>query len=588
MRMGRSGGLLATGRFGPRGRGPISALVTAAAAFLAVLATPGVAMATTYYLSPAGSDSTGSGTLASPWRSIGKANSVVGAGDTVQLRDGGYGAVGFTTTISAAGTSSAKIIWQTYPGDARARLLGKYRVTGPNNRFTRVVIDGPTGDVSGNGCNGNSVLMDIGATGVEVDHSEIKDSLGHAGLFMSNAVATGILVHHNWIHDNGCFSDPTFANNDHGIYWSAGSGRAENNLVEDNYARGIQLYHSSSGPDSVVVANNTVVNNGRAGIQLDGATNSVVANNIVDGNGSSNNTPGIYCLAGSGNSAVSNLLYDNAGGSITNNCSMTLSGNVNADPLFVSSTDFHIASGSPAIGMAYSGYAPATDYDDQSRDASPDAGFDERAAAAPVFRSEAHAAANGSTAVTASKPAGTASGDLMIAAVGYRGTAGVTAPSGWTMVRARSSANNGAHLEMYRRIAGSSEPTSYTFSSPTTQEKIVGITAYTGASATTPLAASSGNTGVSGTDPTCLSVTASAPNSVLLWTAAAFNPAAGILLPSDFTRRWGGFVNGTYGFEMAGADKLLAGAGPSGAQSGGISGTSGAAWACQMVAINPE
>lgn len=44
----------------------------------------------TYYVSPTGNDTTGTGTISSPWYSLNKAWTVVGAGDTVYMRGGTY------------------------------------------------------------------------------------------------------------------------------------------------------------------------------------------------------------------------------------------------------------------------------------------------------------------------------------------------------------------------------------------------------------------------------------------------------------------------------------------------------------------
>jgi hypothetical protein len=56
------------------------------------------------------------------------------------------------------------------------------------------------------------------------------------------------------------------------------------------------------------------------------------------------------------------------------------------------------------------------------------------------------------------------SGSFLLAAIAYRLRTSVTAPSGWTLVHKQQSAN--CTLEIYRRTAGASEPTSYTWTFP--------------------------------------------------------------------------------------------------------------------------
>lgn len=76
----------------------------------------------TYYISPSGNDTTGNGSLATPWQTISKAISSSTAGDTINLAAGSYtwpssltslndrtiiGASAFTTTVTSSGGSVA-------------------------------------------------------------------------------------------------------------------------------------------------------------------------------------------------------------------------------------------------------------------------------------------------------------------------------------------------------------------------------------------------------------------------------------------------------------------------------------------------
>ena len=147
-------------------------------------------------------------------------------------------------------------------------------------------------------------------------------------------------------------------NASHGIYFSSGSGLIANNVIEDNLARGVQLYKH---PHDVLVTENTIVRNGRAGVQVAMDTaNSTVANNIVAYNGDT----GIrsHSLSGTGNLVINNLLWENAYPS-RNLDGLTLRDNVTADPRFVNSTDYRVRRGSPAIDHANASYAVTNDHD---------------------------------------------------------------------------------------------------------------------------------------------------------------------------------------------------------------------------------
>lgn len=70
-----------------------------------------------YYLSPSGSDGSGSGTYASPWFTLDKAWTVVAAGDTVYMRGGTYTYVDTQELNGVNGTSGNLIKVWAYPGE---------------------------------------------------------------------------------------------------------------------------------------------------------------------------------------------------------------------------------------------------------------------------------------------------------------------------------------------------------------------------------------------------------------------------------------------------------------------------------------
>ena len=77
--------------------------------------TSAVAFAQPWYVSATGSDSN-TGTIASPFKSIEKAVSVVKAGETIYVRGGIYNLTA-TITLGKSGTASAGITLTSYPGE---------------------------------------------------------------------------------------------------------------------------------------------------------------------------------------------------------------------------------------------------------------------------------------------------------------------------------------------------------------------------------------------------------------------------------------------------------------------------------------
>src|SRR5690606_37295469 len=85
------------------------------------------------------------------------------------------------------------------------------------------------------------------------------------------------------------------------------------------------------------------------------------------------------------------------------------------------------------------------------------------AAIEPIgFRGAASAATDTAT-LTVSVPSGVVENDVLIAAISVRpASASITPPSGWTLVRrVDQTSGQPSALAVYRRVAGSSEPSSY-------------------------------------------------------------------------------------------------------------------------------
>jgi hypothetical protein len=333
------------------------AIATATALVLAALGAQPARAASTWHLSPSGSDAEAC-TEEQPCRTLERAQSVALAGDTIVLHSGTYGAAGERFSATKPG-----LTFTGAAGEDRPALVGRYATRATDIRWTELVFDGPTGNVGGNGCEGEDgpLWFTTAADGGRVDHSEIRNSRGHFGVY----VEANAEIDHDWLHDNGCFGDPAGANLDHGIYWASGSGAIHDNLIEDSYAYGIQLYPGASG---VSVRHNTIVGSGRGGIIVAGSsTGIVISNNII----ADNSTTGItsFSLTGGGNDVRTNLIHGNPDGAFGTTTGLTITGpTVAQDPLFVSATDFRLQPSSPAIGAADPGDATATDLDDVPRD----------------------------------------------------------------------------------------------------------------------------------------------------------------------------------------------------------------------------
>ena len=346
------------------------------------------------FVSPSGSDSN-PGTKSAPWRSLRKAISAAQAGDTVVVREGTYGAPGTYTTADASGAAGAPITFRRYPGDERPVIRGHFEITGDYLRFWGFLFDGPTGDVGGNaGCAehpGESVLVTIRGSNDEVAHSEVRNSYGNAGIYVSADSGTGIEISHNWIHDNGGFGvcGQALENGQHGIYWHRGEGRIYDNVIEHNWTRGVQLY---SDAHHVLVEYNQIVWNGRAGVIQGGSSSgNIVSANIVAGN-AWNGQCGVYDYNGAALLVTHNVVWHNYD---SNTCGsgMNLSANITADPLFVDanvdnppaplradrrwtageagSVNYHLGGGSPAVDRASAIYTVPRDYEGVPRPQGP-------------------------------------------------------------------------------------------------------------------------------------------------------------------------------------------------------------------------
>ena len=137
--------------------------VTAALCAVLFLIAARMAFAAEYYVSPTGSDSA-AGTMASPFATLGKANSAASAGDTIWVRGGTY-EVTSQIELSKSGTSDANRtkVW-AYPGEKPVLDASKY-VT--SNR----AVDVPVVLVTGSWMHLRGLEIANAKVGASGDHS---------------------------------------------------------------------------------------------------------------------------------------------------------------------------------------------------------------------------------------------------------------------------------------------------------------------------------------------------------------------------------------------------------------------------------
>ena len=131
-----------------------------------------------------------------------------------------------------------------------------------------------------------------------------------------------------------------------------------------------------------------------------------------------------------------------------------------------------------------------------------------------ALRSTASGANTGASTLVLPLPAGTAAGDVLLAAVTVRGTPTISA-SGWTQVR-RDSRTTTFTQAVFYHVAGASEPASYTFTFNSSQTAVGTIVAYSGVDTASPIAAQNGRVTSSSATITAPSVTTAVPNTQLV------------------------------------------------------------------------
>jgi hypothetical protein len=212
-------------------------------------------------------------------------------------------------------------------------------------------------------------------------------------------------------------------------------------------------------------------------------------------------------------------------------------------------------------------------------------------------------ATGSTTSVTISAPAGLMPNDVMIAAIhcGWCNSgSAITAPAGWTLINQTSntgsgcgSGNTSIQLATFYKVAGASEPSSYTFTGNTNQMYVGGIVAYSGINTVTPVNVNSNNGG----QDACGAITASGVTTTAACTRlvnvfiCSVNSSATNIIPQpSLTERVdvGTTGNHPWGNEnLEISDESFSSAGATGSRTAALSGCSGTGWitAGQMIAL---
>jgi hypothetical protein len=177
-------------------------------------------------------------------------------------------------------------------------------------------------------------------------------------------------------------------------------------------------------------------------------------------------------------------------------------------------------------------------------------------------------------------------GDVMVAVVDVRGTPAITPPSGWTLIRVEEIATT-MRQALYVRVAGGSEPSTYTWTFSKIQSAAGAILSYAGVDPGAPIDAHSGavNDVTSSTVRAPSVPTSTGDEMVLAFFGITgmrtFTAPAGMTERSDISS-----TGGTYPISSSTDDVKQAAAGPTGDKIATASGTGKSIG--QLVVLRPD
>jgi hypothetical protein len=155
---------------------------------------------------------------------------------------------------------------------------------------------------------------------------------------------------------------------------------------------------------------------------------------------------------------------------------------------------------------------------------------------------------SGASSIAVNVPAGVVAGDVMIAAIDAEGTGSFTVPSGWSSTGLFSGATFTGFAGVYFHVAGSSEPTSYSWGLGTSRKAVGNIVSYVGVENSSPIEVTStiaGNS--SGTSDSAASITTTVNNTVVILDFGADDSLGSFTItpPGSTTKRASIFTSGT-------------------------------------------
>jgi len=549
------------------------------AALLAMMVlAPGTARAATYYVSTTGSDSF-AGSSTSPWRNICSAVKRVTAGDTILVRGGNYyeDCRSGTGSIDLPdGTATSRITLRNATGE-RVVLHGLVWLT-DTDYWT---FDGINVTWSSTvGASDTHMVKLTDGTGWEWKNSEIWGAMSFANMLVTSSVAG---LPSQWRLEGNCIHTTypsNSTNQDHNLYVN-GKSQNGSGIITRNIFHGapngenVKLAGGSSpqGTQNIQLTYNTLDDASQNLLVGWASTNNLFKRNLIT---RANNAMPIraYQLTGTNNRAEENFWYDGTNTDLVHEDSgyqtLSLLNNVNANPSFDVTGSCTGYKPQNAAAQAYGRWA----------------GTGGGTNPGPVAFVGSTAAEVQSTSITLPKPANTQQGQVMIAQLISRGVNAVVAPSGWTCPSSTDHSVSGARMVLCWKVAGASEPASYSFSTSDSNGKAGGIETWSGVNAANPFAVTSE---ASGTGTACAATgvsttVASQPLSLFCGHVGAvtYAPASGWTERRDI-------ASGTATYKATAFSAT--GLGPSTAGGTGnptaTASSSGGGWISMLVALQP-
>jgi len=347
---------------------------------------PAAADAATYYVAKTGNDSyscSQAQSQSTPKLTIQAGISCMVSGDALQIKAGTYAR---PMTNPPGGASFSKPTTITHYGTDIVTVGGWAPMNTTAVQY--IVLDGLIFDATGLGFN-EVVYIDNGANHIRLVNCQVTGSAGTAGIALYGSGGYNEILNSR-IHDNGLSSQY-----DHGIYIHSPGNLIQGNEIDHNAASGVSFYNGGvdMGPGNVVarnfihdnnlgmfgwdvngvaVVNNVFYNHATTGLSLNRASGAKVFNNTIT-------TAGGYGVDISNSTSITlenNIVYNNAGNisdlgtGTTKDHNLCNSGcAINANPMFVSSTNLAVQSGSPAIDTGLTITSVTTDITGAARPA---------------------------------------------------------------------------------------------------------------------------------------------------------------------------------------------------------------------------